>query len=408
MNVREFPPFVRLAALLAGFALIGSCSGGEGSISTTPPPPPPPAATPSVTVSPVYTQLTFNRPTALMQAPQDSGRWFVVQQGGQILQFVNDLNVSNTGVFLDISPIVNAGFSESGLLGLAFHPTFPVTPFVYVSYTASGNPLISRISRFQSANNGQFIDPASEQILLEVLQPFSNHNGGNLAFGPDGFLYAGFGDGGSGGDPQNNAQTTSNLLGTIVRIDIDSAIPYAIPASNPNAANPFCTQGFGAAPCPEIFAWGLRNPWKFSFDSATGDLWAADVGQVSWEEVDLVVAGGNYGWREREGAHCFNPSSGCSTAFDEPVAEYPRSVGQSVTGGFVYRGSSISSLFGWYVFGDFGSGRLLGFEASSPGVIVPTEFDNTQLSISTFAEGLDGELYLMDYGSGTIFQVVGN
>jgi glucose/arabinose dehydrogenase len=301
-------------------------------------------------------------------------------------------------------------FSESGLLGMAFHPNFPATPFVYVNYTVTGsgvgNLLTSRISRFQTLDGGLTLSPDSEQFVLEIPQPFVNHNGGNLAFGPDGFLYAAFGDGGSAGDPQDNAQNDHNLLGTIIRIDIDSATPYAIPPTNFNEGNAVCTQGFGAAPCPEIFAWGLRNPWKFSFDRVGGELWAGDVGQDSWEEIDLVISGANYGWRQREGAHCFDPASGCADIFSDPVAEYPRSVGQSVTGGYVYRGSAITDLVGWYVFGDFQTGRLLGFLATSQPVVTPIEFDDTPLFISTFAEDIAGELYLMDYVTGTIFQII--
>ena len=204
-------------------ALIAACGDGGGSLSANPPPGtgPAPVPTPSISVSPVFPVLAFVSPIAMMQAPSDSSRWFVAQQGGRILQFVNDASTSNPSPFLDISAQVNDAFSESGLLGMAFHPNFPVTPFVYVNYTVAGsgigNPLTSRISRFQSVDNGLTLFAGSEQIVLEVLQPFTNHNGGNLAFGPDSFLYASFGDGGSAGDPQDNAQNDNNLLGTIIQ-----------------------------------------------------------------------------------------------------------------------------------------------------------------------------------------------
>jgi hypothetical protein len=207
-------------------------------------------------------------------------------------------------------------------------------------------------------------------VLLTVDQPFSNHNGGNLVFGPDGLLYAGLGDGGSSGDPQDNAQNTRTLLGKMLRIDVSAGTGYTIPASNPFAANSRCTTGNGSDPCPEIFAFGFRNPWRFSFDRATGELWVGDVGQGAWEEVDRVVAGGNYGWRFREGAHCFEPASGCPTAHDgqpliDPVAEYDHATGESITGGYVYRGTANPALVGRYVFADFISGRLFAHDPGS-------------------------------------------
>jgi glucose/arabinose dehydrogenase len=278
---------------------------------------------------------------------------------------------------------------------------------VFLNYTQAGP--ISFISRFTSQDGGTTLDPATEQPLLMVPQDFGNHNGGHLAFGPDGFLYVGFGDGGSSNDPNNRAQDTTNLLGTMIRIDVDNGIPYGIPAENPFAANALCNQGFGGADCPEIFAFGLRNPWRWSFDTQNGDLWVADVGQNDWEEVNTVVVGGNYGWRIREGAHC-NPNlnnPGCATAgLTDPVAEYDHSVGNSITGGYVYRGSTIANLAGSYLYADFGTGRVFRVFESAQNVYFSEELLNTGLAISSFAQANDGNLYLLEYGPGNIYQII--
>ncbi len=404
----------RLVGWVSWLALLVSACGGSGgdgpSVSPPPPPSPPPAidVEPTIAVAQVFPLLTFNGLVSLQQAPIDATRWFAVEQSGTIRAFANDNEATGTLVFLDISAQVIAG-GERGLLGMAFHPDFPTTPEVYVSYT--GQPdLTSYVSRFSSTDGGQTLDAASEEVILSVPQDFSNHNGGNIVFGPDGYLYIGFGDGGSGGDPLERAQDTTNLLGTMVRIDVDGGAPYAIPSAdpgNPFATNPTCPQGFtgGGGDCPEIFAWGLRNPWRFSFDRQSGDLWVGDVGQNQWEEIDLVTAGGDYGWNDREGAHCFDPPTGCATDSIDPVTEYDHSLGASVTGGFVYRGSMVPDLAGWYVFGDFISGRLFAIPADSPAGTAPEVLLETGLSIASFGESLDGELFVLDYG-GSIHQVV--
>ncbi|HEU4627229.1 MAG TPA: PQQ-dependent sugar dehydrogenase, partial [Steroidobacteraceae bacterium] len=273
--------------------------------------------------------------------------------------------------------------------------------------------LQSRISRFTMS--GGVIDPASESILLTIAQPFTNHNGGNIVFGPDGYLYAGFGDGGSGGDPNNNAQNRSTLLGKLLRIDVRGDGAYTIPPDNPyvGAGTARCETGTSgsSAMCQEIYAYGFRNPWRFSFDAgAPTDLWLADVGQNAWEEVDRVQRGGNYGWRFREGAHCFNPSTNCPTTANgapliDPVAEYGHDLGSSVTGGYVYRGSAIPGLVGRYVFGDFGSGRIFTLIPNSGGTLDRVQLLQTSLSISTFAQASDGELYVVDY-AGKLFKLV--
>jgi glucose/arabinose dehydrogenase len=372
----------------------------------TPPPTPPPPSGPVLDVQRVFPNLSFSQPVALKQAPGDSSRWYIVEQRGVVRVFDNDQATNTANVFLDISAQVNDNFSESGLFAMAFHPGFPSTPEVYLSYTADGGPLTSTLSRFQLDNTGLALDPASEEVLLEIDQPQGNHNGGDLTFGPSGMLYAGFGDGGGGGDPGENAQNNANLLGTVIRINVDGNAPYEIPTDNPFFGPTLCAQGTGAGQCPEIFAWGLRNPWRISFDTLTGALWVGDVGQGQWEEIDRVVLGGNYGWNDREGAHCFDPPSACATGFEEPVTEYDHSVGQSVTGGYVYRGITIAAISGWYVFGDFVSGRIFAIQANSQPTVAPEVVGNAGFNIPTFAEDTDGELYVIDYGGGTIHRIV--
>lgn len=393
------------AALLA--LVLTACSGGSGGGSLAPPPPPPGGGgggPPTVAVTPVFTSLSFAQPTVMRQAPGDDTRWFVGEKQGFIRVFANNPGSSSTSVFLDISGVVNAS-GEGGLLGFAFHPDFPLTPEVFVSYTRTGTPLVSYVSRFLSNDNGQTLLAGTEEIILTVLQPQSNHNGGDIAFGPDGYLYAAFGDGGGAGDPLGNGQDDTNLHGTIVRLDVDGAAPFEIPPDNPNAMYPTCPQGYGSAPCAEIFAWGLRNPWRISFDTVTGKLWTGDVGQSDWEEIDVIENGSNYGWNEREGAHCFNPATGCSTAYADPVTEYDRSLGISVSGGYVYRGVDVPDLVGWYVFGDFGTGNLFAIEEDAAAGTAPEVLLDTGLSIVTFGEDVNGELYLVDYGVGTIHKV---
>ena len=393
---------IRTAPLGCIALLIAACGGGGGGGAAIPSLPPP-TGNPDIQVMRVFSQLSFAEPTVLKQAPGDPTRWFVGEKAGVIRVFANNANSSSTSVFLDISAVVDAS-GEGGLLGFAFHPDFPATPEVYVSYTRGG-PFRSRVSRFYSNDAGQTLSPVPEEVILEVLQPASNHNGGDILFGPDGLLYVGFGDGGGAGDPNGNGQDDTNLHGTIVRIDVDGASPYAIPATNPNAANAPCVQGYGAAPCPEIFAWGLRNPWRISFDRQTGDLWTGDVGQGDWEEVDRIENGQNYGWNVREGDHCYEPPSGCADNFADPVAEYDHSVGSSVTGGFVYRGTAVSNLAGDYVFGDFISGRIFAVPANSTPVATPDELLQSGMNIVSFAEDIDGELYLLHYGVGTIHRI---
>jgi len=398
--------FASLIFPLALALAVGACGGGGGSSST--PTEPPPSGTPTVAIAPVFEALNFQEPVALLQAPGDDTRWLVLEQSGVVRVFDNDPAVTESAVFLDVSATVTSG-GERGLLGMAFHPDFATNGEVFLSYTGSpAGTLTSFVSRFRSMDGGLTLDPNSEELVLQVIQDFSNHNGGQVAFGPDGFLYIGFGDGGSGNDPNDRAQDVTNLYGTILRIDPDGDAPYGIPPDNPFAGNAPCTQGFGGAACPEIFAWGFRNPWRWSFDSATGGLWAGDVGQADWEEIDRVQRGRNYGWRIREGAHCnVNIDASCdSTGLTDPVWEYDHSQGASVTGGYVYRGSTITGLGGWYVFGDFGSGRIWGIPADLSQAAA--EFVDSNLAIASFAEDVSGEIYVVDYSGGLYRIVPGN
>jgi uncharacterized repeat protein (TIGR03806 family) len=370
----------------------------------------------SVQLSQVFSNLTFGNALGLLQAPDDGSRWFVVQKAGRVRVFQNTPDVTSAGTFVDIVANVAAG-GEGGLLGMAFHPDWPATPEAFLSYTRPLPVLQSVISRFTSSDGGLTLDTATEQVILTLDQPQEDHNGGNLAFGPDGMLYGAFGDGGPGNDPNNLAQNLTTLHGKMIRINVDgTGAGYTIPADNPFAANDACPTGSGTEACAEIWAFGFRNPWRWSFDRATGDLWLGDVGQDNWEEVDRIVKGGNYGWRQREGAHCFNPATGCATPGSllnggiviDPVTEYDHATGGngSVTGGFVYRGSEIPDLVGQYVFADFVSGRFWSHLPGSGGM-QKTELFDSSILISTFGEAVDGELYVLSYGgSGKIHKLV--
>ncbi|MGZ4869624.1 MAG: PQQ-dependent sugar dehydrogenase, partial [Halobacteriota archaeon] len=313
-----------------------------------------------------FPNVRFVDPVGIYSAGNASTRLFVVEQAGVIKVFENNHNVTAADVFLNISDRVASG-GELGLLGLAFPPQFSANGSFYVYYTAD-NPLRSVLSRFSvSRANGSQADANSEEVVLQVAQPFSNHNGGQIAFGPDGYLYIGLGDGGSEGDPLGNGQNRSTLLGKILRIDVSSgsgSLNYSMPRDNPFVGN---LQGFRE----EIYAYGLRNPWRFSFDPVTGRLWAGDVGQDRIEEIDIVKSGGNYGWNIMEGTLCYSPPSGCNqTGLILPVWEYDHSIGYAVTGGFVYRSEMFPELVGAYVYGDYGSGRIWALRYSGAGTPV--------------------------------------
>ena len=373
----------------------------------------------SIQLNRVFPNLTFALPVAMLQAPNDDSRWFVVEKAGRVMTFTNNPSVTTADEFVDIRSRVNSSYLESGLLGMAFDPDFSSNGYVYLSYTVDGSPLTSRIARYTSNDAGQTLDAGSEQIILDVPQPDNNHNGGNIAFGSGPstgkYLYIGLGDGGGSGDFYDNGQDTKTLLGAMLRIDVDvnqtdwnSGIRYHIPNDNPFSSNAKCNGGSGTSACPEIYAWGLRNPWRWSFDRETEHLWAGDVGQSAWEEINFVELSNNYGWNIREGAHCFPPSTtSCNTTgLTDPVAEYARgSLGFSVTGGYVYRGAAMLGLRGTYVYGDYGSGRIWGLDITQSNP-TPVDLLNSSYNISSFAEDNDGELYVVNYSSsGTLYRI---
>ena len=418
----------RATPVLAISFVLGACGGSSSSFEPPAPEPPaaacdaatvttqlppapgvPAAGSPSIAVQQVFTSISFDQPLAMLQAPGDGSRWFVVERQGTIRVFPNDADVAVADVemFADLRDRVNSGPGEGGLLGMAFHPDFENSGEVYLSYTR-GTSIESVVSCFTIDSSSGMLDTDTEEILLTIPQPNTNHNGGNVTFGPDGFLYIGFGDGGGAGDPGENGQDTTNMLGTIVRLDIGGAGDYAIPPDNPFAGNTECVNGSGTMACPEIFAYGFRNPWRFSFDRDTGELWAGDVGQGTWEEIDRVEISLNYGWDEREGAHCFEPPSGCDTNNVDPITEYDHGVGRSVTGGYVYRGDGFPALQGFYFFGDFATGRIWSVPFDSPIGTPPDLLSDTALGISSFAESNDGELFVLDFGDGTIHRIVEN
>jgi glucose/arabinose dehydrogenase len=365
----------------------------------------------------VFPNLTLFAAHSLLRVPNDASRWVVVQQDGHVLSFADTPNVSTTTNLLDISDRV-VFRNVHGLLGLAFHPNYPTDTRAYVAYTheVSAGVIVLRISEFDTADGGATLNPASEMMLFEMAQPGGHNNGGHLLFGPDGFLYVGVGDGGnddSASGVAGNGQLTSNLLGKILRLDVSGSIGprrYRIPADNPFAANPMCNlDGTGTADCPEIFAWGFRNPWRWSFDRQGGQLWLGDVGSHSREEVDKVVRGGNYGWRCFEGTlqttlNCGTPT----TPLLPPVAEYVHPTGLSVVGGFVYHGTAIPALVGRYVFADYNLGYIWNIPADTQPTLTVTTGDGWEsgLNPASFAEDNDGELYIVDVRTASIYKLV--
>lgn len=342
-----------------------------------------------------YPYLSFSSPVEFQYAGDNSNRIFVVEQKGIIKVFPNDHEINSAKIFLNIEDSILSG-GELGLLGLAFHPDFENNGYFYINYTKD-NPRRTIVSRIKVSNtNPDSADISSELILLQQNQPFRNHNGGKLAFGPDGYLYIGFGDGGDGGDPQNNGQNLKTFLGKILRINVDStqdSLNYSIPQDNPFKGN---TEGYKE----EIYAYGFRNPWKFSFDSQTGTLWCGDVGQNNWEEIDTVKNGGNYGWRLMEGNHCYNPSNCNSEGLELPVWEYSHQSGNcSVTGGYVYRGQEIPSLFGLsgkYIYGDYCSGIIwmLRISGTNQDSVINEYLFESPSSILSFGVDENDELYI--------------
>jgi glucose/arabinose dehydrogenase len=321
-------------------------------------------------------------------------RLFIVEQRG-VIHVLED-GETMPMPFLDIRERVNNQANEQGLLGLAFHPAYAQNGFFYLNYTDSSGGTV--IARFSVTSDRNLADAASEFQLMNIAQPFRNHNGGVLKFGPDGFLYIGTGDGGSSGDPQGHGQRLDTLLGKILRIDVDSGDPYEIPTSNPFAS------GGGSA---EIWAYGLRNPWRFSFDNATGDLYIGDVGQNQWEEINFQPAdsqgGENYGWNIREGAHPYGSDE--TSGMVDPIAEYDHNPGCSVTGGVVVRDPTLSEWQGVYLYGDYCDGTIWGTLHTSVGWMGARLFD-AGFRISSFGEGSRGEVFALDHG-GSVYRLEG-
>lgn len=338
----------------------------------------------------------FTRPIFLTNAGDGSGRSFIVEQNGVIF-VLQDGAVLDTP-FIDLSELVSRDANERGLLGLAFHPQYEENGFFYVNYTdRAGDTVVARYT--VSADDANVADPASAVTILAVGQPYANHNGGDIAFGPDGYLYIGMGDGGSAGDPQGRAQNPAELLGKILRIDVDGGEPYAIPDDNPFVGD--------AAYAPEIWALGVRNPWRFSFDAATGDMYMGDVGQNLWEEVNFQPAGEsglNYGWNITEGMHQYSGAP-VPEGLTAPFAEYNHNEGCSITGGYVYRGAEIPALQGVYFFGDYCSGIIWASYRDASGAWVTTQFMESGLTISSFGLDEAGEIYVMDH-TGSVTKLV--
>ncbi len=336
-----------------------------------------------------FKHLQFERPVLLTAPPDGTDRLFVIEQAGRVLWFDNRLNVagSDVHVALDISGgKVRRKGNEEGLLGLAFHPDFADNRYVYLHYSAS-KPRRNVVSRWTMENDTGVILPKSEHVILEVEQPFGNHNGGDIHFGPDRFLYITLGDGGAGGDPHGNGQNLTTLLASILRIDVDhpqDGKPYGIPQDNPFINTPNARS--------EIYAYGLRNVWRFSFDSKTGTLWAGDVGQNAKEEIDIIAAGGNYGWNPREG---FSPYNGGTKTPDmiDPIVEHGRNEAASITGGYVYHGNALPQLQGAYIYGDYVTGIIWRLRYDGQQVTEHEQIGNVP-EIASFGVDAKGELYI--------------
>jgi glucose/arabinose dehydrogenase len=386
-----------VAALI--LALGCQTASGAPARGTTP-------STQSRTFDPSSTRLRLERvadgfrdPTMIAVAGDGSGRLFVTERPGRIS--VIEGGQRRDAAFLDITGRVGSRGQEQGLLSVAFHPRYVENKWLYVNYTDLQGTTV--ISRFTVSEDGSAVDPGSEHVLLTIAQPAANHNGGLLVFGPDGFLYVGMGDGGGAGDQFRNAQNRATLLGKMLRLDVDRGDTYEVPPDNPFVNTPEAA--------PEVFAYGLRNPWRFAFDGPTGELYIADVGQNRYEWVHHqnagTVGGQNYGWPIVEGFHCYPSGEGCDRAgLETPIAEYGHDRGCSVSGGFVYRGQMYSQVQGVYFFADFCSGRVWALDWSAEAGWRQTEIANTGMTISTFGQDENNELYLATFDSGAVYRVV--
>jgi glucose/arabinose dehydrogenase len=386
---------------------------------------------PKVQLRPAFPALIMDHLVWMSEAPDGSGRFFIVSQDGRIVIAGKGTDGGKTNEFLNIVDRQPCTAYEQGLLSIAFHPDFKSNGLCYIYYNQQNSnqpslyPYRSVISELKvSADDTNRADLKSERILLEVQQPYANHKGGQLTFGPDGFLYLGLGDGGLGGDPFNNGQNSAALLGKILRIDVNTratiqrgketvVLPYGIPSDNPFVGEPDMN-GQGAR--REVYAWGLRNPWRYSFDRQTGQLWAGDVGQDLWEEVDLIIKGGNYGWNAREGAHYFKPGPPGAQYID-PVIEYPHNpallkesqfprhgIGACIIGGYVYRGGKYPALQGVYLYADYALGTIFGLRYDGGKVTGYATLLDQPKNITSFAEDAAGELYVLTY-NGHVYSI---
>jgi glucose/arabinose dehydrogenase len=343
----------------------------------------------------------FTNPLGLEMPNDGSNRFFVVEQAGTIKILHLDGTIAARN-FLDITAKVSSG-GELGLLGVTFHPGFSTNGRFFVNYTRTvgASQIQTVIAEYRVSSDADVADPNSERILLTQNQPFPNHKAGQLAFGPDGFLYFGLGDGGSGGDPMRNGQNLGTLLGKMMRIDVDHQDPglqYAIPVDNPFASS--------STALHEIWAYGFRNPWRFSFERGTSRQFCADVGQDKFEEIDIVQKGGNFGWNVMEGAHCFDPPTGCDMAGKVlPIAEYDHRQGVAVIGGYVYKGTQIPSLTNLYIFGDLASGNIWYLREGPPGTFTQKPLLTVSFEISSFGQDVAGEIYIVDYSGGNVLKL---
>jgi glucose/arabinose dehydrogenase len=390
----------RLSFVLAlACVLLLACSGDDATDSrpaSSAVAPPEASGFPQVKLQRAFPNVSLQRLTGLYQAPD--GRWFALEQAGRVL-VLQDQQDAQARVFLDLTNKVSTAGSEEGLLGMALAPDFSQSGVFYLYYAAA-NPRRTVLSRFQAS--GDVANAASERVLLEIGQPFPNHKGGQIAFGGDGYLYVALGDGGSARDPMGNGQNLGTLLGKLLRIDVSGEGGYRVPSDNPFVGRQDARG--------EIWAYGLRNPWRFSFDPQTGDLWASDAGQNAREEIDLITKGSNYGWAIMEGSQCLGGGNDCNqNGLTLPVFDYGDEDGNcAVIGGFVYRGQAIAGLRGAYVYADYCSGKLWalrrqGNAASEQGQIAEAEF-----LISSFAQGNDGEIYGLEHAAsgGGIYKLV--
>lgn len=396
------------ARLVLALVVLTACNASTGD-PTGVDPIDPETSSESIAIKPNELELTLKPYVSGFTSPlgattAGNNKWlYVVEQGG-LIRIVRDRQILATP-FLDVSTKIVSG-GEQGLLGLAFHPQYGSNGRFFINYTdTSGDTVVAEYARSARAT---VADASSEKILLTYDQPFSNHNGGAIAFGPDGYLYIASGDGGGAGDPMGNGQRKDTLLGKLLRIDVDSSTattPYGIPENNPFAGDPLARA--------EIWDYGLRNPWRISFDRRTGTLWIADVGQNAWEEINREPAGSaggfNYGWNVKEGTRCFPAGTDCSDVgeeFTDPITEYNHDLGCSVTGGYVYRGSKYPAMRGGYFFSDFCSGNIWVVKAAGAALQEPVLLMDSGRGVSSFAETAAGELLLIDYG-GELLRVTG-